>query len=93
MGWVGSELVGECVHDFKDGGHRNVDTLGCSFSSTEPFKIVNTVFSYSLHRPGPPTLSPTLLILSWFLTGLVVELEHLKDKDEVNKREVYECEG
>jgi hypothetical protein len=26
-------------------------------------------------------------------TGLVVELEHPKDKDEVNKREVCECEG
>jgi len=28
-------------------------------------------------------------------TGLVVELEHLKsqDKDEVNRREVSECEG
>ena len=28
-------------------------------------------------------------------TGLVVELEHLKsqDKDEVNRREVCECEG
>jgi hypothetical protein len=26
-------------------------------------------------------------------TGLVVELEHPKDKDEVNRREVCECEG
>ncbi len=26
-------------------------------------------------------------------TGLVVELEHLNDKDEVHRREVSECEG